>query len=310
MNVKQILCAGEALIDFVSIDVGDLKRSKVFEKRPGGSPLNVALALSRLGDRVKFLGKLSSDPFGSFLRELMENEGIDTSLMRISDEHSTTLAFVAVDESGNPDFTFYRNGAADRYLRADEVSLNPEDFSIYHFGSMAIVDGETSRALLKIFEDFLGKTLISFDPNIRRSVIVDRESYLRKIDPVLRYADIVKLSDEDMEYISGSLDVEEFVRSYGRKDKITIMTMGRSGSILYKGGKIHHQDAFVFGDTVDTTGCGDAFVAGILHVVNLEGTDWTVLKKAMEFASKISGIVATRRGADMPRIEDTEHGEG
>lgn len=308
--MKDILCAGEALIDFVSQDAGDLKGSKVFEKRPGGSPMNVAMALSRLENDVKFLGKLSSDPFGSFLKEFMEGEGIDTSFIEISDEHSTTLAFVAVDESGNPDFVFYRENSADRHLEFSEISLDPEDFSIYHFGSMAIIDGETSITLLKIFEKFLGGVLTSFDPNVRRSVITSREEYLKKIDSVLRHSDIVKLSDEDMGYIFGKADVKKFVEKYGREDKITIMTMGQSGSVLYKEGKLHHQEAATFGVTVDTTGCGDAFMAGILHVVGSEGTDWTTLKKAMDFASKVSGIVATRRGADMPKIEDIEHWEG
>ena len=300
--VGWILSAGEALFDFVSKDADNLKSSRTFDRIPGGSPMNVALALSRLGDSVRFLGKLSSDPFGTALKEFMDSEGIDTSLLRFSHDHKTSLAFVASDKNGVPDYMFYRENTADMNLKLDEVSLDPGNFSIYHFGSIALASGETSKTLLKIFDDFLGRVLISFDPNIRTSIIKSKKEYLERIDSVLRYSDIVKLSRDDMEYIIGSSDVEKFVEIYERKDKITILTKGADGSILYKDGKIHHQDALNFGKIVDTAGCGDAFIAGFLHIVNQDGTNWKSLKKALRFASAIAGIVATKAGADMPTL--------
>ncbi len=307
--MKYILCAGEALFDFISQDSGkSLRDSELFRRRPGGAPMNTAVGLSRLGNRVKFLSKLSSDQFGEALKEFMKKEGVETDLIKLSKGLKTTLAFVAVDESGKPDFTFYREQAADMNLRREELRIDPSEVSVYHFGSISLIEGPSSETFLSLFEELREFSITSFDPNIRKSLIKDRKTYLDKIRGVLERAHIVKLSDEDMSFISGYDDIEKFVRKYRRFDKVTIMTMGEKGSVVHFNGKVRQQKAWAPSEVVDTTGCGDAFIAGFLHVINRDGINWESVKRAQTFGTVSAGIVATRVGAAsaMPSLGDIE----
>ncbi len=299
----KILCAGEALIDFISMEKGKkLSQVNTFKKRPGGAPFNVAVALSRLKNRVSFLSRISSDSFGSFLIDFMKREGIDTSNVVIDHLHHTTLAFVSIDEGGKPDFEFYGENSADSNLTLDDIKdLKIDEFSAFHFGSISLVRDPTSKTLLDLFERFVGKVLTFFDPNVRASLIKSRDEFLERIEPVLRKADIVKLSEEDLAYL-GYEDLEEFVRDFGREGKMTFLTLGKEGSVGYFKGKIYRVKAFVDGEVVDTTGCGDAYMAGLIHVL-VRGGDG---EEAMEFANRLAGVVATRYGAAsaMPRVEE------
>jgi fructokinase len=302
-----ILCAGEALFDFISKNPGmGLGRSVLFEKRPGGAPFNVAVGLSRLGDDVAFLTKLADDSFGKALKETMEKEGINTDYVVVEGGYKTTLAFVALDENGRPDFEFYRENAADMNLRFSEVSVDFSKVSFYHFGSISIIQPPSSETFSEIFCRLEGKAITSFDPNVRRNLIKDRNAYLEKLREILKDVDVLKLSDTDMEYIVGEVNLEGFVKMYSRENKATFLTLGEKGSVAYYGGKIIKQKALKFGKTVDTTGCGDAYMAGVIHVINKEGLSLESVKRAAELGSLIAGIVATRYGAAsaIPKIEE------
>ncbi len=305
--MSYILCAGEALYDFISKDKGkSLGESVLFEKRPGGAPLNVAVGLARLGNTVEYLTKLSDDPFGRGLKEFLESEGVGTSHVVVESKGRTTLAFVSLGEDGKPDFAFYREGASDTKLTMDEVRVNPSEVVLYHFGSISLLDPPSSETFLKLFEMFSGRVPTSFDPNVRPSLIKNKEDYIRSLEAVLEKADVLKLSEEDMVYIFGDVDLIRFVRRYGRENKATFLTLGERGSVVFCCGKVFEHSAVVVGNVVDTTGCGDAYMAGVIHVLASKGLDKASVSEALELASVVAGIVATRFGAanSMPTLEE------
>ncbi len=309
--MRYVLCAGEALIDFISKNPGKgLKGTEIFEKRAGGSPMNVAVGLARIGDRVKFLGKISRDNFGEFLIEFLEERGVETDLVVRDDTAKTTLAFVALDESGKPSFEFYGQRTADTALEIDEIpELNTEDISIFHFGSIALLFEPTGTTLEHLFEKLSTKVRTSFDPNIRTNLISDEKSYLKRIENILRRADVVKMSSEDAVYLTGSSDILDVVERYSRQDKITVLTMGSKGSVGFFDGNVIEKESWTPGEVLDTTGCGDAYMAGLIHVLsNVEEFSKEALERAMDFGTVLAGFVATRYGAAsaMPSFEEIE----
>ncbi|AIY87966.1 MULTISPECIES: carbohydrate kinase family protein [unclassified Thermotoga] len=305
-----VLCTGEILIDFISEDRGkNLSQSELFRKKAGGSPLNVAVALRRLGRRVSFLGKLGKDQFSSFLLEAMKKEGIDTTHVVVDPSCKTTLAFVARDEMGNPDFVFFRENPADTNLRPEEVKLNPEDFSFLHIGSYSLVVEPSRSTYLKVMEEFLkaGKP-VSYDPNVRASLIEDRESFVKDFLEISSKVDIVKLSDKDLEYIFQE-DLETSVEKIPiREDAVLFVTMGEKGCLVKYRGKVRMVPAFKV-EPVDATGCGDSFTAAVIHKY-LEKTPETI-EDAVEigkFANAVAAIVITRVGGvdAMPVLDEVE----
>ena len=305
-----VLCTGEILIDFISEDKGrNLSQSELFRKKAGGSPLNVAVALRRLGRNVSFLGKLGGDQFSSFLLGVMKKEGIDTTHIVVDPSCKTTLAFVARDEQGNPDFVFFRENPADTNLKPEEVKLDPEDFSFLHVGSYSLAVEPSRSTYLKVMEEFLkvGKP-VSYDPNVRANLIKDRNFFVKDFLEISSKVDIVKLSDDDLEYIFQE-DLETSVEKIPIKsDAVLFVTMGKRGCLVRFKGEKRVVPSFRV-KPVDATGCGDSFTAAVIHKY-LEKKPETIedVVKMGRFANAVAAIVITKIGGvdAMPTLDEVE----
>ncbi len=312
--LKPVLCGGEILLDFLSRDAGKgLAGTTIFEKRPGGSIFNVAVGLRRLGVPASLLTKLGGDEFGRQLMDVVTEENIGTECLEKDPRLKTTLAFVALNEEGKPEFRFYRDHAADTRLTSAETEhIDPRAYSLYHFGSIALLEEPASDAYLKLLTRFHeAEVLTSFDPNVRSSLISNRDTFLQMFDRICGMVDIIKMSDEDLKYVTGMSDVSKGLRKIpGRADALTFVTLGRDGAIVSYRGESRHVPTFSSVSVMDTTGCGDAFMAavtaGLLTRGGLAGLSMSGLMKIVTFANAAATIVGTRYGAStaMPRREE------
>jgi len=311
-----ILCVGEILYDFLSKEKGrSVGESVFFEKRPGGSPFNIAVALSRLGLHVDFMGVVGEDSFGRALIGYLKEEGVETSYLKVEKGAKTILAFASIDEDGKPDFEIYRDAAKELSLLPQDVeSIDVEKFSAFHFGSISLLIESMSDAIIGLFRIFREKTnaLTFLDPNIRPSFISDRDTFLRMMSELIQKTDVLKLSDEDLCYLTGERDVESGLRAL-KRDSITFVTLGRKGCIVSMKGDIIYVPAFDI-DAVETTGCGDAFMAGVIYQLHnigrgkLDTVSIRMLKEIAKFSNAAAAIVATRYGAavSMPTVEEVQ----
>ncbi len=315
-----ILCAGEILFDFISKSPNKgLGESELFEKRPGGSPFNVAVGLAKLGADVSFLTKIAQDQFGKFLFEYLKENGVNTDYSFRAEGLKTCLAFAAVDAQGKAEYEFYRDNAADTRLELKDIAnLQYEKFNIFHFGSIALIDEPTSSTLTRLFDNFISRGLLtSFDPNVRKSLLKNRESYNNLVKSIIKKVDILKMSDDDLFYISGKKDVEEAIRTLSIKEgSILFVTLGSEGSLVYKDGIIERVSGYKV-KVVETVGCGDSFMAGILYKLrDLSKEDFysisvEELVEYAKFANKCAAVVATKQGAAnaMPTLSEVRQFE-
>lgn len=263
-----VLCLGELLIDFVSADADcSLTDSSGFLKAAGGAPANVAAGLAKLGRRAGFIGKVGKDPFGDYLVQVLRDAGVDVSGMRFDGEARTTLSFVANRTSGERDCMFYRNPGADMRLTPGELDEGAiAAASVLHFGSVSLGAEPVRSATLQAVEwAKRHKLLISYDPNVRLSLWNDEARARQEIRAGLQYADIVKISEEEMEFVTGCGTLEEsasYILSNGAR--LVVITRGADGC-FYSDGVSSGSVAGHRVDAVETTGAGDAFVAALLY---------------------------------------------
>jgi fructokinase len=315
--LKPVLCGGEILLDFFSKDTGKgLDHSVLFEKRPGGSIFNVVVALRRLGVPVSFLTKIGGDEFGHGLMDIVRKEKINIECLKRDINLKTTLAFVAVNREGKPEFRFYRDHAADTMLTISEVKdINPKNYSMYHFGSISLLEKPASDAYLELLNMFYKeKVITSFDPNIRPSLIKDKKDFLNMFFKISKMVDILKMSDDDLKYITGLSDAKEGLRKILDKinSSLILVTLGRNGVLSYYKGQFTHVPTFDQVRIKETTGCGDAFMGaiiyGLLKCENFLHLSASKLKEILTFANGVATIVGTRYGASnsMPRLQEAE----
>jgi len=314
--LKPVLCGGEILLDFISKEVGKgLDHSVLFEKRPGGSIFNVVVGLRRLGVPVSFLTKVGGDEFAHGLMDIVRKEKINTECLKRDVNLKTTLAFVAVNKEGKPEFRFYRENAADTMLTVSEVKeINPKNYSMYHFGSISLLEKPASDAYLELLNMFYKeKAITSFDPNIRPSLIKDKKDFLNMFFKISKMVDILKMSDDDLKYITGLTDVKEGLRKIPSKaNSLILVTLGKNGVISYYKDQFTHVPTFNKIRVKETTGCGDAFMAaiiyGLLKCENFLNLPTSKLIEILTFANGVATIVGTRYGASnsMPRLQEAE----
>ncbi|PNR96438.1 MULTISPECIES: carbohydrate kinase family protein [Petrotoga] len=315
-----ILCAGEILFDFISKSLNKgLGESELFEKRPGGSPFNVAVGVAKLGADVSFLTKISQDEFGKFLFDYLKQNGVNTDCAFTVEGLKTSLAFAAVDAQGKAEYEFYRDNAADTKLELKDIeNLDYEKFNVFHFGSIALIDEPTSSTLTRLFDNFVSGDLVtSFDPNIRLSLIKNRENYNSLVKSIIKKVDILKMSDDDLYYLTEKKNVEEAIMTLSVKEgAILFVTLGSQGSLVYKDGIIERVPGYKV-KVVETVGCGDSFMAGILYKLKdfskdeLSNITVEELAEYADFANKCAAIVATKQGAAnaMPSLSEVSQFE-
>ena len=264
---------GEVLIDFVPLKKGvSLKENQGFLREPGGAPANVAVGVAKLGGKAAFMGKLGKDFFGDYLLDVLGANGVDVTGVVRTDQAKTALAFVSLTEKGERDFVFYRQPSADMLYRPEELK---SDFfqktKIFHFGSISMINSpfrETTITALDQAKE--NNNLISFDPNLRPLLWSNLELAKASIIKGLQYSDIVKLSEEEMKFITGKSDLDDGTAAILKHGvKLLFVTLGSKGC-FYRKGRYQNTIAGFPVKVEDTTGAGDGFTAGVLYKIATE----------------------------------------
>lgn len=294
--MKKVICPGEALIDFVSMDIGKtLKATDGFIKKAGGAPANVAAAISKLGAEAYFCGTVGDDAFGGFLEDTLNNNNINTELL-FKIKNNTTFAFVSLMENGERDFEFARD--ADECLTFDMISDRLEEFDLYHFGSAtAFMGGNLKDTYFKLKEYAKSKNkIISFDANYRESLFGNnKEEFIKCCKEFIVDSNIVKLSEEEAKLISGIEDIKEasqYIVNLGCEN--LMVTLGKEGTLLSN----REKQILIKTKEVkmkDATGAGDAFIGAVIaQILNEPGKS---MEKIVEMANLVGGITTTKLGA-------------
>ena len=255
---------------------------------------------------VSYIGKIGVDEFGDALMVFLSNEFIDVTNVIREQGTKTTLAFVAVDKDAKPEFRFYRDSAADISLRRDEISsVQPTGFSLYHAGGIVLAEEPSASSYARLVDRFYESDVpISLDPTVRRSLISDPDRYLALLLKIIEKVTILKVSDEELQFLTGSSDFDQAIKALPlKKGALAFVTLGRAGSSVYRDGvKISQVPGFSV-KVVETTGCGDCFMASTLaqlagnSIADLAEIDGDRLASLMRFANAAAAIVATRVGA-------------
>jgi fructokinase len=305
-----ILSCGDALFD-VFANPSSPASSISLDARVGGSPLNVAVALSRLGQSTAFLAKVSTDPFGRRLLAYLESEKVDTDLI-VRTGAPTTLAIVALDDKGVPTYSFYTSGTADRSLEATELPARlPDAVRVVHIGSYTTALEPTASSLEALVTRERGRRFISYDPNIRASIVPDPEVWRRRVAALTAQAHLVKASVEDIQFLYPGASVDAVLADWlARGAGIAIATMGEVGAMAVTRQGIAARVSARTVKVVDTVGAGDTFQAALLtwlaehgrlspdDLASLSADD---LNGLLTFAARAASITCARRGADIPR---------
>jgi fructokinase len=298
----KLIAIGELLIDFF------MEEKDSFKANPGGAPANVAVAVSKLGGNSLMLTKVGEDYFGSFLIDCLKSYKVDTSHILKTSEANTALAFVSLDKDGERHFSFYRSPSADMLL--DENDIKPELFNrgdILHFCSVDLVDYPVREAHLAALKYASSRgCLISFDPNLRYNLWKSKEELLSTVNSFISFADIIKVSQEELEAISGMKNREEGIKQLFRGNvKLIILTLGKNGAEIYtlEGEKIISKGINPE-KVVDTTGAGDTFIGAFLYRILERKKDFqdlleddNTLKEYLDFANRAAVFCLHSKGA-------------
>lgn len=312
MKKYDVVALGELLIDFTENGVS-AQGNPMLEANPGGAPCNVLAMLNKLGKKTAFIGKVGDDNFGHMLAKTVEESGTDVTNLLFDKKVGTTLAFVHTKEDGDREFSFYRNPGADMMLKKEEVM---EDVirggKIFHFGTLSSTHPgvrEATRHALEVAKD--AGLLISFDPNLREPLWDSLEDARAEITYGLSKCDILKISDNEMEFMTGTDDYTKGVEILREKYDIPLIfvTLGKEGSRAYYKDLIVEVEPFLQEHTIETTGAGDTFEACALNYVlehGLDGLTEADLKALLTFANAGASLITTKKGAlrVMPEKEE------
>ena len=309
-----VTALGELLIDFTENGISG-QGNPMLEANPGGAPCNVLAMLQKLGKQTSFIGKVGNDQFGLMLKATLEELGIGTENLMLDDEVHTTLALVHTFEDGDRDFSFYRNPGADMMLRADEVQEELiQSTKIFHFGTLSMTHEGVREATKKALDVAKASgAMISFDPNLREPLWKSLDEAKEQVLYGLQYADILKISDNEIQWLTGEEDYTEGVKKIREMKDISLIlvSMGKEGSRAYYKDMIVEVKPFLQKNTIETTGAGDTFCANVLNYVlenGLEDLTEEGLKEMLTFANAAASIITTKKGAlkVMPTKADVE----
>ena len=310
-----VAALGELLIDFTCLST-DADGYPTMAAHPGGAPANYLAALTKFGAKTAMIGKVGNDAFGRLLIKTLKGTGIDTRGMLVSDHVFTTLAFVTLDDSGDREFSFARKPGADTQLRFDEIDLSVIDASkVLHFGTLSMTNEPARDATYKAVEYAAGHgKLISFDPNLRKPLWDDLDEAKRQMLWGLRHADIVKISDEETEFLF-SLAPEEaakhIIDSFGVR--LVYVTCGAEGCFYRTKTASGFVKALSGIAVKDTTGAGDIFggsaMYGLLRAGGVpEKLTTEELENIVSFACASAGLSTTKAGgiSSVPELGEVE----
>ncbi len=314
--MPDIICLGEPIVDMVAMEPSpDLVSALHFTKAAGGAPLNVAAAAARLGASAGVICKAGGDHFGDFLRRTLEAIGVDLEHFLQDPEYPTQLAFVAKDENGVPDFAFHVKRSADTMLEVEEIDAEYiAEGLIFHFGTITLIHepvrSATREALRLAQEQGL---LISLDPNFRPSLWPRPDEALRTMLSVVPECDVLKVSEEELRFITAEEDLEAGARTAAEMGpELILVTRGPEGAFFYREDGISGMVPGFTVNVVDTVGCGDTFVAAILAQLveaeqDLEELTQSQLYEMVRFANA-AALTATGPGVmgSLPTWEQVE----
>ena len=302
-----ILCCGEALIDMVAAP--SLDGPDGFVPHSGGAVFNTAIALGRLGARAGMLTGLSRDMFGDQLADALKASDVDTTHIIRSDRPST-LAFVKL-EDGQASYSFFDENSAGRMIRAEDMPELPSDITALFFGGISLASDPSASAYAALLERQGGSRAVMIDPNIRPLFITDADGYRRRMAAMISQADIVKVSDEDLNWLNPAplTQAEKISAMLDTGPAVVIVTQGAEGAIatLADGTSIAVPAAKT--NVVDTIGAGDTFNAGFLAKLSeldlltpeaLGTLDLDALRDAMTYGARVAAITVSRAGANPP----------
>lgn len=298
-----VTALGELLIDFTENGISG-QGNPLLEANPGGAPCNVLAMLAKLGRKTSFIGKVGKDQFGAMLKEAVESVGIDSGNLIFDSQVHTTLAFVHTFPDGDRDFSFYRNPGADMMLCREDVQKDRILSSkIFHFGTLSSTHEtvkEATRYAIECARE--AGVLVSFDPNLREPLWADLEDAKAAMRYGMERCDILKISDNELVFLTGEEDYDKAARILQEKYQIPLIfaTMGRDGSFAYYKDLCVKAEPFLQENTIETTGAGDTFTGCVLHAIletGIEKLDEESLLKMLTFANAGASIITTRRGA-------------
>lgn len=286
--MKKIWVLGDAVVDLLPDGEGRLLQC------PGGAPANVAVGIARLGGQSAFIGRVGDDPFGRFMAKTLADEKVDVKSMRLDPAHRTSTVVVDLDDQGERSFTFMVRPSADLFLEtADLPTFSAGEW--LHVCSIAL-SAEPSRsatfeAMAAIRE---AGGYVSFDPNIRPDLWPDENALRRCLEQALQSADVVKLSVEELAFLTGNVEVNVGLDALMARcpARLVLVTQGKEGVIAWHDGTVKHYPATPV-ESVDTTGAGDAFVAGLLYGL-AAGQDLTPV---IALAQRCGALATTAKGA-------------
>lgn len=288
----KVWALGDAVIDL--LPQGDMQ----FSACAGGAPVNVAVGAARLGCDCGFIGRTGDDPFGHFLQKTLAEQGVDTRYMQFDAQHRTSTVLVSLGDEGDRSFTFLVDPSADQFLTADSLPELGND--ILHFCSLALVATACRETLVRAIGSIKqGGGLLSFDINLREQMWPDAQEMSDTVRHFARQADILKLSLEELYWLAGTTDHEKALSILsGYPSRLKVVTCGCDGSIALWQDRVIQVSAYDV-ESIDTTGAGDAFMAGLLASValgnGLNGLE--PLKHALTQASACGALATTAKGA-------------
>ena len=319
-NSASLLCIGEMLIDFTPIT--GMERS--YTANPGGAPANVAVSAARNGIKAGFLGKMGNDDFGTLLISTFNKDTVKILIPELTDEATTTLAFVTLDEKGDRSFTFARKPGADLLLSQQDVEkVDFSEWDIVHAGSVSQSGlPERDAVLLTLDKAKKAGKLVSFDINFRDK-IWSFDECKKEVLKVFPYVDLLKISEEELNFVGGRGNIPAFMKVYGIT--VTVLTLGGDGAEIYyiennattdmisnnTGGVIKNlcmiRIPAMKTACVDTTGAGDAYWGGFLSYLLMNGvkTEKDITSKLLEEAGKygaVSGGICVTRPGGIPAL--------
>ena len=302
------ICAvGELLIDFTPTSEGN------FKPNPGGAPCNFLTSAQKMGAKTTFIGKVGKDAFGTRLKAVLEEQSIDTNYLILDERYSTTLAFVHLYPNGDRDFSFYRKGCADVMLEQNDIDLELlNQTKAFHFGSLSFTDEPSRSTVLTLLKEAKHKSLlITYDPNYRAPLWNSKTEAIDYMKKGLAYADIVKVSDEELELLTGEKDLNlgaNGLIAFG--PKLICVTLGDKGCFYKTATGLEGIVSGVKANQVDTTGAGDTFFGALISQIvtsgqPVEGVDQATLEGMILTANTAAAICIEGYGG-IPSIPTKE----
>lgn len=293
MMKNRVWVTGDAVVDLIP----DSESS--YLKCPGGAPANVAVAIARLGGDAAFIGRVGQDPLGRFMQQTLKQEQVDTQMMILDEAQRTSTVIVDLDDSGERSFTFMVKPSADQFLESSDLPTFTQGQWL-HVCSIALANEPSRSSTLEAMRQIKSAGgYVSFDPNLREEVWANPEELKPVVRQAIALADVVKFSDDELLFLTGSDTLEQGVEALKPfKNTLVLITQGAKGAlVLFE--KTQQLIASQAVSPVDTTGAGDAFVGGLLAKLS-QYNDWQqleVIKSAVKWANGCGALATTQKGA-------------